>query len=151
MMAKANDNRPDDDGLAFDEMIADVDKGDVMHPTKNVTVAPAFPYEHAGRLPAEGTRRQKLVAWITAKENPYFAKSYVNRIWSYFLGVGLIEPVDDIRAGNPPTNPKLLDKLTEEFVRTGFDVQGLMRTICKSRTYQHAIQTNDWNKDDDQN
>ncbi len=50
------------------------------------------------------------------KENPYFAKSYVNRIWSYLLGVGIIEPIDDIRAGNPPTNPELLDRLTADFI-----------------------------------
>src|SRR5262249_17327781 len=86
-----------------------------------------------------------------SKENPYFAKSYVNRVWSYLLGVGLIEPVDDIRAGNPPTNPQLLDKLTEEFVASGFNVQELIKTICKSRTYQHAIATNKWNKDDEIN
>ena len=51
-------------------------------------------------------RREQLAHWITSKENPYFAKSYVNRLWSYLLGVGMIEPVDDIRAGNPPTNPQ---------------------------------------------
>lgn len=148
MMAKANDNRPDDDGLAFDEMIKDVDKGDVMHPTKNVTVAPKFPFEHAGAIPADGTRRQKLVAWVTAKENPYFAKSYVNRVWSYFLGVGLIEPVDDIRAGNPPTNPELLDRLTQTFLDSGFDVRALMRLIVRSRAYQTSLETNRWNEED---
>ena len=85
------------------------------------------------------------------KDNPYFAKSYVNRLWSYLLGVGIIEPVDDIRAGNPPTNPQLLDKLTEEFIKSDFNVQQLIKTIAKSRTYQHSIKTNQWNKDDDVN
>jgi hypothetical protein len=75
----------------------------------------------------------------------------VNRVWSYLLGVGIIEPVDDIRAGNPPSNPKLLDKLTEDFVQSGFNVRHLIRTICKSRTYQHAIETNKWNADDSAN
>ena len=55
-------------------------------------------------------RREQLAKWITSKDNPYFAKSYVNRLWSYLLGVGIIEPIDDIRAGNPPTNPELLDQ-----------------------------------------
>ena len=72
--------------------------------------------------PADAPRREQLAKWITSTENPYFAKSYVNRVWSYLLGVGIIEPIDDIRAGNPPTNPKLLDQLTEEFVKSGFDV-----------------------------
>ena len=71
---------------------------------------------HKDLAPATASRREQLAHWITSKENPYFAKSYVNRLWSYLLGVGIIEPVDDIRAGNPPTNPKLLDRLTEEFV-----------------------------------
>ena len=64
------------------------------------------------------------------RDNPYFARSYVNRIWGYLFGVGLIEPLDDIRAGNPPTNPELLDYLTDEFVSSGFDVRHLMRLIC---------------------
>ena len=73
----------------------------------------------------------QLAKWITSKENPYFAKSYVNRIWSYLTGVGIIEPVDDIRAGNPPTNPDLLDRLTKDFIDSNFDVRHLMKTICK--------------------
>ncbi|MBX9583856.1 MAG: DUF1553 domain-containing protein, partial [Gemmataceae bacterium] len=84
-------------------------------------------------------------------KNPYFAKSYVNRLWGYLLGVGLIEPLDDIRAGNPATNPELLDRLTAEFVKSGFDVRATIKTICKSRTYQLSITTNKWNKDDDIN
>jgi hypothetical protein len=65
--------------------------------------------------------------------------------------VGLIEPVDDIRAGNPPTNPKLLERMTNEFIASGFNVQELVRTICKSRTYQHSVVANRWNQDDDIN
>ncbi len=154
MMAKANDNRPDDDGLAFEEMVKDLDSGDVMHPTKNVVVAPAFPYHYEGEsdVPANdsrgGTRRDQLVRWLTAKENPYFAKSYVNRLWSYFLGVGLIEPVDDIRASNPSTNPELLDRLTQTFIASGFDVRELMRLVCRSAAYQRSLSINEWNGDD---
>src|SRR5439155_330512 len=133
------------------EIILDQAAGEVKHERTGVTTPPVFPYKITEQIPAQGTRRQQLARWTTSKENPYFAKSYVNRIWSYLLGVGLIEPIDDIRAGNPPTNPKLLDKLTDEFVKSNFDVQLLMKTICKSRTYQHAIEANAWNKDDDQN
>src|SRR5262249_39358939 len=67
------------------------------------------------------------------------------------LGIGLIEPVDDIRAGNPPTNPKLLDRLSQEFIHSDFNVRELMKTICKSRVYQHALLTNKWNADDEIN
>ena len=93
-------------------------------------------------------RPAKSLRWVTSPENEYFAKSYVNRVWSYLLGVGFIEPVDDIRAGNPPTNPELLDRLTREFIEHDFDVQHLIKLICKSRAYQHSIVTNKWNEDD---
>ena len=137
--------------FAYEELISDRDEGEVINPDTAQVVPPAFPFEHAGEVPTDGPRRARLVAWLTAAENPYFASSYVNRLWSYFLGVGLIEPVDDIRAGNPPTNPELLARLTEEFVDTGFDVRHVMRLICRSRTYQHSIASDRWNENDSLN
>ena len=89
--------------------------------------------------------------WITSSENPYFARSYVNRIWAYLMVVGLIEPIDDIRAGNPPSNPELLDWLTEDFIANGFDTYRLMRQICSSRSYQVSVAANQWNEGDDLN
>ena len=83
--------------------------------------------------------------------HPYFAKSYANRVWSYLTGVGVIEPVDDIRAGNPATNSELLDRLTTEFIGGNYDTNALIKTICKSRTYQLSIATNKFNRDDDIN
>ena len=133
------------------EIIADSGGGEVRHERTGELVKPQFPFTHASMPKPEGSRREQLARWLTSKDNPYFAKSYVNRIWSYLLGVGLIEPVDDIRAGNPPTNPALLERLTAEFVQSGFDTQALIRTICKSRTYQHSIETNRWNEDDQVN
>ncbi len=130
------------------EIIFDKNSGDVKHDRTGELAEPTFPFTHEGMPKEEQNRRELLAKWITSKENPYFAKSFVNRIWSYMLGVGLIEPVDDIRAGNPPTNPKLLKRLTEEFVNSGFDVREIMRDICKSRTYQHSIKANKWNNDD---
>jgi len=133
------------------EVIKDAKAGDIQHVRTGETAKPQFPFAISAEVPAAEARRVQVAKWITAPENPYFAKSYVNRVWSYLLGVGIIEPVDDIRAGNPPTNPELLDRLTQEFVKSDFDVQKLIRTICKSRTYQLAIATNKWNKDDDIN
>ena len=112
---------------------------------------PTFPFVVNDPAPPGATRREQLAHWITSKENPYFAKSYVNRLWSYLLGVGVIEPVDDIRAGNPPSNPQLLDHLTQQFIANGFNSRETIRAICKSRTYQLSIQTNPWNKGDDVN
>jgi hypothetical protein len=133
------------------EDITDLTAGDVKHDRTGVVTPPQFPFDHKDLAPPDAPRRVRLAKWVTSKENPYFAKSYVNRIWSYLLGVGLIEPVDDIRAGNPPSNPKLLDRLTQEFVASGFNVREVMRTICKSRTYQQSIKTNKWNADDEIN
>ncbi|MBW3596238.1 MAG: DUF1553 domain-containing protein [Planctomycetes bacterium] len=130
------------------EVVYDKGSGEVTHDRTGEVAPPAFPYTHADEPPADASRRDQLAHWITSPENPYFAKSYVNRLWGYLFGRGIIEPIDDIRAGNPPTNPELLDALTQDFINSGFDVQHMFRTICKSRTYQHSIQTNEWNEDD---
>ncbi len=135
------------------EVIADTKSGDVTHLRTGQVTPPKFPFVVPPVANAAGsaTRREQFARWVVSKENPYFAKSYVNRLWSYLLGVGLIEPIDDIRAGNPPTNPKLLDALTKDFIAHGFDVRHVLRTICKSRVYQHSVQTNAWNRDDEVN
>jgi hypothetical protein len=133
------------------EIISDQPSGEVKHDRTGVVSAPQFPFKHKDMAPATVSRRVQLAHWVTSKDNPYFAKSYVNRLWSYLLGVGIIEPVDDIRAGNPPTNPKLLDRLTNEFITSGFNVQQLVKTICKSRVYQQSVVTNPWNQDDELN
>ena len=133
------------------EIISDGKSGDVTHLRTNVTAPPHFPYLHADLAPTTASRREQFAQWITSKDNQYFARSYVNRLWAYMLGVGLIEPIDDIRAGNPASNPQLLDRLAAEFIKSGFDTRHMMKLICKSRTYQHSINTNEWNKDDEVN
>jgi len=134
------------------ELIGDGKSGDVKNLRTNAVAPPKFPYTHAGpAIDDKAARREQLAKWVTAAENPYFAKSYVNRLWSYLLGVGIIEPVDDIRAGNPASNPKLLDRLTDEFVKGGFKTRETLRTICKSRVYQQSVEANPWNKDDEAN
>ena len=120
--------------------------GRVMNPKFIVGQAPQ-PVSYA--VPAN--RRTAYAEWLTSKDNPFFAKSTVNRVWSYFLGRGIIDPVDDIRASNPPANPALLDALTKDFVDHGFDLRQLMRTIAQSRTYQASIATNEWNENDAEN
>jgi len=125
--------------------------GEVKHPRTDMVVAPKVPFGTSKEIPAEGDRRDAFVDWLTSKENPLFAKSMANRVWSYFFGRGIIEPVDDIRASNPASNPELLDALTEEFLKSGFDIRKLMRTICLSRTYQLSIVPNKWNEDDKSN
>ncbi len=135
-------------GHALGEIIYDGPSGEVRNPTTQVVQKPEFPYSYASVPAPKGTLREQFARWTVSANNPYFAKSYVNRIWSYLTGVGIIEPVDDLRAGNPPTNPELLDRLTADFIASGFNVQELQRLICKSRTYQLSLATNKWNADD---
>ena len=133
------------------EIVSDRSEGDVTNVVTGGVAQPAFPYEAALQpvsVTAKPTRREELAAWLTSPDNQYFAKSYANRIWAYLHGTGLIEPIDDIRAGNPPTNPELLDYLTRRFISSGFDVRELMREICNSRTYQLSMETNPFNEDD---
>jgi hypothetical protein len=134
-----------------DETIFEREAGEVTHPKSGSVMHAGFPYS-IGEKPAAGrTRRETLANWLTSAKNPYFAASWVNRVWSYFLGKGIIDPVDDIRSSNPPVNPALLSALTEDFVRSGFDTKHLIRTICNSRTYQASHKTNRWNADDSTN
>lgn len=122
----------------------------VKHISTGQPAVPKFPYDISNlEVHADESWRVMLARWLTSPENPYFARSLVNRYWSYLLGRGLIEPVDDIRLTNPPTNPELLDALTTDFVQHGFDRKHLLKTIVNSHTYQRSYLTNDWNYDDD--
>jgi hypothetical protein len=100
---------------------------------------------------AKADRRPQLADWLTSPDNPYFARNLANRVWAHLLGRGLIEPVDDIRATNPPTNPELLDALAKELTDHGFDLRRLIRTITSSRTYQLSATPNTTNERDGQN
>ena len=135
----------------FYEIVFEKPAGDVTHIRTNQVAVPTFPYESTFAIQEGSNRRQQLAAWITAPDNQYFARSYVNRLWGYLLGVGIMEPIDDIRAGNPPTNPELLAYLTDEFIQNKFNVRHIVQLICKSRSYQLSIATNKWNEDDSQN
>ena len=125
----------------------------VVNPRSNQAVPAKFPYEHAsaGGVDSQADLRQQLAQWLTSKDNPYFATSLVNRYWSYLLGRGIIDPVDDIRSSNPPSNAELLKALTDDFVAKGFDTKHLLRTIARSATYQRSHAANRWNEDDTEN
>ena len=132
------------------EIVKDTNKGEMIHLRTNQPADPTFPYP-AKNESKNTTRREQLAAWMTSPDNRYFASSYVNRLWGYLTGVGVIEPLDDIRAGNPPSNPELLDYLTHEFIEHQFDVRHVLRLIATSRTYQLEVGTNKWNDDDKTN
>src|SRR5260221_5646437 len=128
------------------EIVKDAPTGDMIHLRTNKVAEPTFPYP--AKAESKGPRREQLAEWITSPDNRYFASSYVNRLWGYLTGTGIIEPLDDTRAGNPPTNPELLAYLTKEFLDHKFDVRHVLRLVCKSRTYQLGIAANKWNEDD---
>jgi len=133
--------------LAGDEVVyANYTTEPVKHPRTLAVVEPSVPFGEVGAETDD--KREMLAAWLTSEENPMFAQAGANRIWSYFMGRGIIEPVDDIRTSNPPTNPELLDALTKDFVDSGFDMKHIMKTITRSRTYQQSITTNKWNQAD---
>ncbi|MCA9210911.1 MAG: DUF1553 domain-containing protein, partial [Planctomycetales bacterium] len=110
--------------------------GDIRHPRTGQTMTPT-PLMGEPIDPAQvRDLRRPLAEWLTSPDNDLFARNLANRFWSYYLGAGLVEPVDDMRATNPATNPELLDALAEYFVEQRFDLRQLMRAIMTSRVYQ---------------
>lgn len=126
-----------------------LDRGEVEHPKTGRPLSPkplgAPPVDAA----AHPDRRVPLAAWITSPDNPFFARSLVNRVWKHLLGRGLVEPVDDLRPTNPATHPDLLDALAADFTAHHFDLRHLIRTIVSSRTYQLSSKPLAGNKADD--
>jgi hypothetical protein len=92
--------------------------------------------------------RHTLIDWMTNAKNPFFARAVVNRYWAHFFGRGIVDPLDDMRVTNPPSNPELLDALAQDFVKHGYSLKQLVRTICKSATYQLGSTPNEFNKYD---
>ncbi len=124
--------------------------GEVNHPVTKKPVAPTF---LGGPKPeTKGKdRRAVLAEWITSPENPYFATSIANRVWAHFMGNGIVEPVDDIRVSNPPSNPALFDELGTKLTSYKFDLKQLVRDICSSQAYQRSTMPNESNKLDTRN
>ncbi len=96
-------------------------------------------YRTAKTLPKPAfSRKEKLASWLTAADNPYFAKAAVNRVWGQFMGRGLVHPLDDLGGKNPPTHPALLQAMTDHFIKSKFDLKELIREIVNSETYELA-------------
>jgi hypothetical protein len=117
-----------------------------MNPRTKEKVMPAFLDGSQLRSSDWMDPRMHLAKWVTA--HPYFAEATVNRLWSFFFGRGIVEPVDDFRSTNPPTHPELLRALAKDFRESGYDLKHLMRTIVQSRTYQLSATPNESNKED---
>jgi hypothetical protein len=99
----------------------------------------------------KGDRRLILADWMTRPDNPYFARNLSNRVWAWLLGVGIVEPVDDVRATNPPSNPELLDALAKFTTENRYDVRKLVALIAASRVYQTSSRPDATNEKDERN
>ena len=115
------------------------------------SLKPAALGNDVGEIPADEDPRLRLADWMSSKDNPFFAKALVNRYWKHFFKRALIEPEDDIRDTNPPTNPELLAALEEHFISSGFDLKELVRVITRSHAYQLSAKPNEHNLADRQN
>ena len=133
------------------EMLLASSNSETKHPQTGEVV---FAHALSEPAPAEspkGDRRQLLAAWVTSADNRWFARNLANRAWADMLGRGIVEPIDDFRLTNPPSNPELLDALAKHLVEHQFDFHELIRTIAGSQTYQRSCQVNDTNEQDEQN
>lgn len=120
----------------------------IPHPSTEELLGPRVLGGPAMDVPADEDPRNRLAAWLTSPDNPAFARAIVNRMWSHFFGRGIVDPEDDMRETNPPSNPALLDALAADFKAHGFDIAHLVRTICNSATYQRSATPEDGNRDD---
>lgn len=133
-----------------EKIIYDRRSGEVTHPVTKKTMVPQFlggePVDTKGR-----DRRVVMAEWLTSPENPYFSTSIANRVWAHFMGVGTVDPVDDIRVSNPPTNPELFQELGTKLAEYNFDFRQLVRDICNSQAYQRSAIPNESNRSDTRN
>ncbi len=141
------------DGHEFDgEQIVFLKReGEVKHPRTGAVMRPLFLGAATPAFSGDADRLQALADWVASSDNPFFARTQVNRIWYHLLGHGLVDPNDDFRASNPPVNGPLLEALTRDFVSHKFDLRHTVRTIMNSRTYQLAALPNETNRDDETN
>jgi hypothetical protein len=141
-----------------EEMVLNVKAGSVRHPTTQAEMPPRPLFRLAeGESTADPAidpnrdLRRQLADWMTDARNPYFAEVIVNRVWADLMGRGIVEPVDDLRATNPPSNPALLEALAADFRNHGYDLKHLLRTITGSHAYGLSSTPNDRNKADVRN
>lgn len=136
-------------GLFGNEQVVRInDYGDVYHPKSGKRMYPSplgaklanLPEDKMPNPDSEGDRRQKLAEWLVDKNNPLFAVNIANRYWGYMMGRGIVNPIDDIRTTNPPSNPQLLTALADILVKNDFSLKVLVKAICTTEAYQRSSQ-----------
>lgn len=123
--------------------------GNVVHPRLGEPLAPKPLDGKVLAIDARNDRREHLAAWLTSPENPYFTRAIANRVWENFMGKGLVDPVDDLRLTNPPSNAKLLTALAEDLAAHDYDLRHLMKVIMTSAAYQRSSEPSDPSQPDD--
>jgi hypothetical protein len=118
----------------------------LSHPDTNLVLSPKAPAGPEFKFERGKDIRADLFEWLRKPDNPFFARSFVNRIWAHYFGIGLVDPVDDFSQANPPTNARLLDSLAKDFVEHDYDIRHIERTILLSRTYQNSSTPNETNR-----
>ncbi len=132
------------------EMVVWVSReGEVTQPRTGEKMKPWLPLQGSVDLPGEEDRRTALVQWLRREDNPLFPHAAVNRMWGQLFGRGIVEPVDDFRASNPPSNAELLEALAKDFVASGFDTRHILRVMLQSQTYQLSSRKNEFNQNDE--
>lgn len=124
------------------------ESGEVTQPRTGQVMRPWLPKQGELTEDKHADRRAAFAEWLVQPENPYLARMEVNRIWAQLFARGIVDPIDDFRDSNPPTNEALLDALAADFVEHGFDRKHILRVILNSQTYQASYQPNEMNKDD---
>jgi hypothetical protein len=135
-------------GLAQEPVVYTRRDGETRHPRTGEVVAPR-PLDGPVMPAAPGEDpRLGLARWMTSPGNAFFARAAANRMWAHFFGRGIVEPLDDMRATNPPSHPELLEELARDFEASGYDLKHLIRAICRSHTYQLSSIPNSYNQKD---
>ena len=125
--------------------------GEINHPVHQKPMPPKFLGDDTPEIARGADRREVLAEWLASPQNPFFARNLANLVWAHFFGQGIIEPVDDVRVSNPPSNPELLDQLSAKFTEYNYDFKKLVRDVCNSRVYQLSTKTNPSNESDTRN
>ena len=131
-----------------ESIIYNRNSGEINHPVHKKPMPPKFLGGETPEIKRGTDRRAVLAEWLASPENPFFARNLANIVWSHFFGQGIIEPVDDVRVSNPPSNPELLNKLASQFTEYNYDFKKLVRDVCNSKVYQLSTRTNPSNEDD---
>ncbi len=150
---KVNPKAPNPRGLVAVREVFNgpVNKGLLRHPDTDASLTPKALGGPEIKLEAGVDPRVALFEWMRSPDNPFFARSFVNRVWGHYHGIGIVNPIDDFAQANPPSNPALLDALARDFIEKKYDIRHIERTILNSRTYQLSHKPNATNALDTNN